>query len=404
MFSMYLVKQKFNCESITNIEEHVERELKRLGLYNKVFPGMKICLTYGSRGFPYGFRVIKALVDNFKAWGAEPFIVPAMGSHGGGTDEGQIQVLKKMGISEESLGVPVKSCVESVFIGETPHGVPVYCDKYALEADGVFLFNRVKPHTGFRAPIESGLTKMMAVGLGKVKGAEAAHRAGLGKHLVEMARVIDQHIKLLGGIASVDNFRGELYILKGVKPLEREEVEIQLLKAAWGQLPGIPFDNLDVLVVDRMGKNISGSGMDVNVIGMHRRLGGAPTLNYRTLVVLDLTEESNGNALGIGFADLTTRTLVDKIDLQNTYKNALTTGFLGSVKIPCILPTEKEAIETACSYYQPEKCRVVRIRDTQHLEYIWISKPLLKEAYGLEVIKRVDSIFECNDNIYNTNP
>lgn len=394
MFTMYLVKQQFNCDAVTNVEEHVGNELKRMEVRKQVFPGMKICLTYGSRGFAYGFSVIKALVENFKAWGADPFIIPAMGSHGGGTDEGQIQVLKKMGISEESLGVPVKSCVESVHIGETPRGIPVYCDKHALGADGVFLFNRVKPHTGFRAPIESGLTKIMAVGMGKVKGAEAAHRAGLGNHLVDMARVLEKHINLIGGIASVDNFRGEPFILKGVKPDEREKTEKELLNVAWGNLPKIPFEHLNVLIVDQMGKNISGSGMDVNVIGMHRRLGGTPTLNYETLVVLDLTDESKGNALGIGYADLTTKKLVDKIDFQNTYKNALTTGFLGSVKVPCVIPTEQEVIKTACGFYQPATCRVVRIKDTKHLEYMWISEPLLEEAQGVKVIRKVNSIFD----------
>lgn len=394
MFPMYLVKQNLDCSSIIDVEAHVRSELNGMGLRDRVTPGMKICLTYGSRGFPYGLRVIRTLVDVFKAWGADPFIVPAMGSHGGGTDEGQVQVLQKMGITEESLGVPVKSCVDSVYLGDTPGGVPVYCDKYALEADGVFLFNRVKPHTGFRAPIESGLTKMMSVGLGKVKGAEAAHRAGLGHVLVEMARVIDQKINLLGGIASVDNFQGDALVLKGVKPEDRENAEQELLKLAWQQLPKIPFDHLHVLIVDEMGKNISGSGMDVNVIGMHRRLGGKPVQNYETLVALDLTPESKGNALGIGYADITIQSLVDKIDFQNTYKNSLTTGYLSSVKIPYTLPTEREAIETACNLHCGEDCRVVRIKDTKHLEYLWISEPLLAEAKNLEIIKKVNSIFD----------
>ncbi|GAW92258.1 DUF2088 domain-containing protein, partial [Calderihabitans maritimus] len=295
---------------------------------------------------------------------------------------------------EEALNVPIKSCVDAVLVGQTPSGVPVYCDKYALEADGVFLFNRVKPHTGFRAPIESGLSKMMAVGMGKVRGAEEAHRAGLGHHLVEMADVIANKINLLGGIASVDNFQGEALVLKGVKPEERKEIEKELLKLAWEQLPKVPFNHLHVLIVDQMGKNISGSGMDVNVIGIHRRLGGNPVQRYETLVVLDLTPESKGNALGIGYADITTQELVNKIDFQNTYKNALTTGFLGSVKIPCTLPTEREAIETACKLYELQNCRVARIKDTKHLEYLWISEALLPEAQNMEIIKKVDSIFD----------
>ncbi|SFH27305.1 protein of unknown function [Desulfotomaculum arcticum] len=394
MLPMYLVKQYLDCGSIADVETQVRSEMNSMCLRDRVTPGMRICLPYGSRGFPYGLRVIRALVDVFKAWGAEPFVVPAMGSHGGGTDEGQVQVLEKMGITEKSLGVSVKSCVDSVYLGDTSGGVPVYCDKYALDADGVFLFNRVKPHTGFRAPIESGLTKMMAVGLGKVKGAEAAHRAGLGHVLVEMARVIDQKINLLGGIASVDNFHGDALALQGVKPEERENAEKELMKLAWQQLPRIPFDHLHVLIVDDMGKNISGSGMDVNVIGMHRRLGGEPVQNFETLVVLNLTPESKGNALGIGFADITIQGLVDTIDFQNTYKNSLTTGYLSSVKIPCTLPTEHDAIETAYNLHRGEDCRVVRIKDTKHLEYLWISESLLAEAQSFDIIRRVDSIFD----------
>ncbi|MFZ5651735.1 MAG: lactate racemase domain-containing protein [Bacillota bacterium] len=395
MLPMYLVKQNFTYRLIDNVEDHIRAEMH--SIRERIFPGMKICLTYGSRGFPYGVRVIRTLVETFKAWGADPFIIPAMGSHGGGTDEGQIQVLKKLGVTEEALNVPIKSCVESVLIGETNGGIPVYCDKYALEADGVFLFNRVKPHTGFRAPIESGLTKMMAVGMGKVKGAEAAHQVGLGHHIVEMADVIEKKINLLGGIASVDNFRGEALLLKGVRPEERIETEKALLKLAWEQLPKIPFDHLHVLIVDRMGKNISGSGMDVNVIGIHRRLGGNPVQKYETIVVLDLTPESEGNALGLGYADLTTKELVNKINFFNTYKNAFTTGFLGSVKIPCTMPSAREAIEAACKMYGVRDCRVTRIKDTKHLEYLWISEPLLKEAANLEIIKRVDSVFDIRE-------
>lgn len=397
MLPMYLVKQNFTYRTIDNVEDHIRAEMHNMGIRERIFPGMRICLTYGSRGFPYGVSVIRTLVETFKAWGADPFIVPAMGSHGGGTDEGQIQVLKKLGVTEEALNVPIKSCVESVLLGETNGVIPVYCDKYALEADGVFLFNRVKPHTGFRAPIESGLTKMMAVGMGKVKGAEAAHQAGLGHHVVEMADVIEKKINLLGGIASVDNFRGEALVLKGVRPEERIETEKALLKLAWEQLPKVPFDHIHVLIVDRMGKNISGSGMDVNVIGIHRRLGGNPVQKYETIVVLDLTPESEGNALGIGYADLTTEELVNKINFCNTYKNAFTTGFLGSVKIPCTMPSAREAIEAACNMYGVRDCRVARIKDTKHLEYLWISEPLLKEAANLEIIKRVDSVFDIRE-------
>ncbi|WP_027363832.1 nickel pincer cofactor-dependent isomerase, group 22 [Desulfotruncus alcoholivorax] len=394
MFPMYLIKQSYDCQMITNIEEHVRGELERIGAREKVFPGMNLCLPYGSRGFPYGLRVIQTLAEIFKSWGAEPFIVPAMGSHGGGNDKGQAEVLEKMGITEQVLKVPIKSCAQGVYLGRTSQGVPVYCDKYALEADGVFLFNRVKPHTAFRAPIESGLTKMLTVGLGKPEGAQAAHRAGLGRHIVEMAEIVERNIKLIGGIAAVDNFRGDALILKGVRPKERQKADMELLQTAWCHLPRLPFEHLHVLVIDQMGKNISGTGMDINVIGLHRRFGGNPDKNYQTIVVLELTSETKGNAHGIGYADITTRQLVDRIDWQTMYKNAITTGILSSVKIPCTLPSEREAIETACRIYGLNGCRVARIKDTKHLEYFWVSEPLLNELEDIEIIKKVDDIFK----------
>jgi len=394
---MYLIEQRLNTDCITNIEEHVQEELERIGLGKEIYPGMNVGIAYGSRGFSYGPKVLSILIGFFRSHGAKPFIIPAMGSHGGGTELGQIQVLNKIGINEENLQIPIKSSVDSVLVGYTPNDIPVYCDKYALEADGVFLFNRIKPHTAFRAPIESGLCKMMAIGLGKVNGAQAIHRAGLGKHIVEAARVIKTKIKLLGGLASIDNSEGDAYMLRAVEPTNIEAAEEEMLIKAWGQLPMIPFDCLNILIIDWMGKNISGSGMDVNIVGMHRRLGGIPKQTFETVVVLDLTSESKGNALGIGYADITTKKLVEKIDYASMYKNGLTAGFLGHMKIPYTVLTNNEAITTAMELHKGKDLRIVRIKDTKSLKYIWVSENLLKECKDYKVIKKVDDILDTED-------
>ncbi|WP_240675814.1 lactate racemase domain-containing protein [Ammoniphilus sp. CFH 90114] len=375
---MYLVEQPFNKKKIENITETVKNELARFKPHIK--PGMRLALPSGSRGFPYGVEVMKVLADTFRSWGADPFIIPAMGSHGGGTAEGQIKVLENLGISEQTIGIPVCSSMEVVHLGQTPSGVDVYCDRLAFEAEGIFIYNRIKPHTAFRAPIESGLSKMLAVGLGKKKGAETLHRAGLGAHIVEAARLIREKTRFIGGLAIVDNPWGEALEMKAARPDEMEEIEEQLLKLAWENIPLLPYDHLHVLIIDYIGKDISGSGMDVNVVGMHRRLGGTPTQHFETIVALDLTLASKGNALGIGYADITTRELVDKINMQAIMENAIATGFLGTAKIPVTMPSKQAAIDLAVRLHSTKDLRVARIKNTKYLQQFWISEALFREC------------------------
>lgn len=375
------VRQDIPADRVADLEGALVEGLERAGVWQRVRPGMRVAITSGSRGFSYNVTVLRTLVAQLKARGAEPFIFPAMGSHGGSTAEGQEQVLRDLGITPESVGAPIRSSMEVVQLGTTASGMPVFCDRLAYEADGIILFNRVKPHTAFRGPIESGLVKMAVVGMGKRHGAEAAHRAGLSSEvLLEGFRLVREKTRLLCGIATVENFREEAAELRVLLPEEIPEQEPLLLKKAWDLLPRLPFDRLDVLVVDRMGKDISGTGMDVNVIGIHRRIGGTGLPDIRTIVVLDLTPASHGNALGVGFADLVPRRLVDKIDFKATYANVITTGFYGSGKIPVTLPTAREAVEVALRPFEPDRVRLVRIRDTKHLDTFWVSQALLPEV------------------------
>jgi hypothetical protein len=314
-----------------------------------------------------------------------------MGSHGGATDEGQKRLLADLGISEASMGCPVVSSMTVEEIGRTAKGTPVYLDRHAVHADGIIVINRIKPHTAFRGGIESGLCKMLAVGLGKHKGARQMHAAGLGSTLVEAARVILARVPVLAGVAVLENSLDETAEVHVVAPEKFEETDRRLLERAWQTLPRIPFDPLDVLIVEEMGKNISGTGMDKNVIGIGPRVGGkmemgAPAVS--TIVVLGLTSESHGNATGVGLADITTRRLVDSIDYKATYTNVLTTRLWSAGRLPVIMETDRDAIEVALGETPPAQVRFVRIKNTSHLEELEISEALLPEARqgGLTVV------------------
>ncbi|MEW6545722.1 MAG: lactate racemase domain-containing protein [Bacillota bacterium] len=375
------VRQDIPADRVDDLERTLVEGLERAGVWRRIRPGLRVAITSGSRGFSYNVTVLRTVVAELKSRGAEPFIFPAMGSHGGSTAEGQERVLRDLGITPESVGAPIRSCMEVVQLGTTASGMPVFCDRLAYEADAIVLFNRVKPHTAFRGPVESGLVKMAVVGMGKRHGAEAAHRAGLSSQvLLEGFQLVREKARLLCGIATVENFREEAAELQVLLPEEIPEREPLLLQKAWHYLPRLPFDQLDVLVVDRMGKDISGTGMDVNVIGIHRRIGGTGLPDIRTIVVLDLTPATHGNALGVGFADLVPRRLVDKIDFGVTYANVITTGFYGSGKVPVTLPTAREAVEVALRPFEPDAVRLVRIRDTKHLDTLWVSQALLPEV------------------------
>jgi hypothetical protein len=349
-------------------------------------PTGKVAVGVGSRGVGRISDVVAALVGFLKEAGAEPFVVPAMGSHGASTAEGQADVLRHLGVSEERVGCPIRATMEARKIGETPGGVSVYMDQNAFEADAVVVVNRIKPHTAFRGTVESGPTKMLAIGLGKQKGAYSIHAAGWGRiheTIPEAARVAVQSGKVAFGLAVLENADEEPYRVAAVPAEKLEESEAPLLEEAKRKLMRLPFDDIDVLVIDQIGKNISGDGADPNVTGRYPTSFASGGPNIERMVFLDLTPETGGNANGLGAADVVTERLVSKMDPPATYLNALTSTTPYPVKIPMTMPTDRMAIAAALAMtagVSPQNARLVRIQNTLKLRQMWVSEALLEEA------------------------
>ncbi len=377
MIQLVPVRQAVSDQQVENVSAAVWNGLNAVGLSERIRPGMRVAVAVGSRGISCYAEVVQAVVESLQAIGAEPFLVPAMGSHGGGTAEGQHAVLVDYGMAE--LGVPIHSSLEVVKIGETD-GMPVYWDRHAAEADAVIPVNRVKAHTAFRADRESGLCKIMTIGLGKRKGAATLHANDAATAIPRAAEVVLAKMPVAAGVAIVENGRhaaAEIAVLAGDRIFEEEP---SLLRLAKSLQPSIPFENLDLLVVQEMGKNISGTGMDTNIIGMWRRNGGPREPDFRVVAVLDLTSESHGNASGVGLADLIPERLRSKIDWDATYTNCLTAGNFSAAKQPVALPTDREVIATGLMGKDSADARVVWIRNTLELDTLWLSPALLEEA------------------------
>jgi hypothetical protein len=347
----------------------------------------------GSRGVADIPIIAREVVNAVKLVGAYPFIVPAMGSHGGATAEGQVEVLEQLGVTEESVGAPIRSSMDVVEVGRLPNGLPIYTDKLAYEADKIIVVNRIKPHTAFSGPIESGLMKMVTIGLGKHKGADAAHAYGfkyMAEHVPEMARIVLSKLPIIFGLASVENAYDRPAKIVAVPAEQMEHIEPNLLLEAKGLMPRLLFDPIDVLIVDEVGKDISGSGMDPNITGRSNTPYvkiSAPAISR--IVILGLTEKTQGNALGIGPADVITRKVFDQIDWEKGYLNAFTSTVLTPVKVPMFLPTEKLAVQAAiktCNAFDLNQVRMVRIKNTLDLKEIWISESMLPEALNVKEI------------------
>lgn len=385
---MVKVKQNFCRDSIKkeNVASVVNKELSREQIKREIKPGMRVAITCGSRGIANIAIMIKAMVDFVKECGAVPFVFPAMGSHGGATDAGQRQVLASYGVTEDYLGCPVLSSMQTKQIGETEDGIPVFIDKNAAEADAVLLCNRVKAHTAFQGPYESGLMKMCTIGMGKQHGAEFCHESGfknMAVNVPKIARVILKNVNVVAGIAVIENAFDQTYKIVGLTNAEIPEKEPELLIEAKKMMGKILFESTDVLVVDRIGKNISGDGMDPNVTGRALTPYVKSGINAQNIAVLDLTEETHGNANGIGLADVTTKRLVNKMDVDISYPNAVTSTELKGVKIPLYVENDKEAVQLAiraCNEIDKKAPRVIRIQDTMNLEYIYISEAMVEEA------------------------
>jgi len=405
------VQQNFDATRITDIPKTVSQQIGKLGLQGRLKPGQSVAITGGSRGVANIAVIIRSVVDELRQLGVRPFIIPAMGSHGGGTAEGQRLVLEHYGITESSMGAPIRATMETTQVGETPQGIPVFLDNYALEADHVVVVNRVKPHTDFDGDIESGLCKMMAIGLGKHTGAIQYHRANI-KHgyytvITNVSRVVRANCKILFGLGIVENAYDETAVIEAMLTPEIENSERRLLVVAKTSLARIPFDQGDVLVVDEMGKNISGAGMDTNVIGRNvSQRERAPVKPWFTRIfVRDLTEESNGNAVGIGLADLVSRRLVNKIDYSPTYINAITSTNVEAARVPVTFDTDREAMETAFSTCgnSVEACRMIWIKNTLKLDQFIVTEALLDEIGSkphLKVLERLGELsFDGKGNL-----
>jgi hypothetical protein len=396
---MFAVRQKFPASPPLDIPAVVHREFKAQDVLSKLKPGAQIAVAAGSRGISNIKEIVAAVLDVLKAAGAKPFILPAMGSHGGATPEGQREVLETYGITEQSMGVPIRASMEVERIGQSADGVDVFCSVEALRADGIVVVNRVKPHTDFQGTLGSGVVKMIVIGLGKRTGAAACHaaatRLGYERALRGIAQVTMRFAPILCGVAIVENQFHDTARIAVLRPEDIEAQEKELLEEARRLMPRLPFDDIDLLIVDRLGKNVSGSGMDPNVTGrwVHGYSTSLGSENQaspmiRRIFVRDLTPETHGNAIGIGFADITTTRLVNAMDKPVTYINALTSLTPNGAKIPIHFDTDRECITHAlASLALPDtrQAKVVRVADTLSLVNLEAS-----ETYASEVKQRGD--------------
>ena len=386
---IFKIHQKIDTPHLDEVENRVHELLDQFELSKKVKRGERIGLTAGSRGIKDKPRVLETIVDRLKDLGASPFIVPCMGSHGGATAEGQIEVLESLGITEKSVGAPILSSMDVEEIGRTKFGTPVLIAQDLLKADRVVVVNRVKPHTDFQGEIESGLVKMMVIGMGKHQGALMVHRLTI-KHgfpavIGEVGSIILKKVPILFGMGMIENQYGKTAFIDLLESEKLVEKEKALLKKARRLIPSLPFDQMDILILDEMGKNISGAGMDTNVIG-RRLFVGSPKPRKPKIIrifVRDITEESHGNATGIGMADYITKRLFDKIDYSSTAVNCLTGMAPENGRIPIFFERDRDALTAThdnSGVLHPQDLRILWVKNTLELEYLYASQALLKEA------------------------
>ncbi|MFB5190641.1 lactate racemase domain-containing protein [Alicyclobacillus fastidiosus] len=381
--NMVEIRQRFPNPTVEDVDDTVNRAFAAESSSIAWPSSGEIAVVVGSRGISEIDQVTRAVVNQLKSRGYQPFVIPGMGSHGGATAQGQKDVLASLGVTEDFVGAPIRSSMEVVQLGQLPNGLPIYMDKLAHEADGIVVINRIKPHTAFRGPYESGIVKMIAIGLGKQKGAESCHKLGFGhmaEHIVQVAEASLQTGKILAGVAIIENAYdriADIQVLPANGILAREPA---LLMRAKSFMPRILVDEFDVLVIDEIGKDISGDGMDPNITGRYATPFATGGPKVTRICVRRLTERTHGNANGIGVADTTTKQVFDAIDFEKTYPNALTSTVIDPVKLPMVLENDKLAIQTAIktsNVLREADVRLVHIRTTLHLDVIRVSESLL---------------------------
>ena len=386
---MFHAAQRFADTHIKReeIETAIFHEISRSGMALRIRPGMRVAITAGSRGIRNVDEITRSIAAFVKSRGAIPFIVPAMGSHGGATAQGQTELLSGYGITPDAMGCEILSSMETVLLGYSDLGKPVYMDKNAYEADGVILSCRLKPHNAFRGPVESGPCKMMTVGLGKQKGAEQVHTDGMdiiAKNIPSMARVTLGTGKILFALPCLENAYDQTMMFEAIAPQDILRREEELLKIAFANMPSILVGAGDVLIVDCVGKNFSGTGVDPNITGTFSTPYASGGVDVQRTCFLNLSEESHGNSLGVGLASAITRRIFDRIDADAMYTNCITSTVIRSAMIPCVLSTDKEAVQfclRTCNRIDGDHPRVIRIQNSLHLGQV-----MLSEAYYRDVL------------------
>jgi hypothetical protein len=386
---MVKIKQNFpNAEGMgqNEIIEAVKQQLNRKEILRHLTPGSTIAIGCGSRGITNIALIAKCTVQFLKQHGCKPFIFPAMGSHGGSTAAGQKEILRSLGITEKSMGCPIRSSMEVVQVGKTEDGRSVYIDRNASESDGIILINRIKPHPSFRGPCESGIAKMMVIGMGKQWGADSCHASGFGRmatDLITYRDVILKNVPIICGLGILETALENTLRIVSLTPNEIPVKEPELLLEAKQNMGRIYIDKTDVLIVDEIGKDISGDGMDPNITGTFCTPYASGGISAQRVVVLDLTDETHGAAVGMGMADISTKRLLNKVDFEKTYPNCITSRALEPIKIPLICENDREAIQIGirtCFQVVDKNARIVRIKNSLELEYIEISESLLVQA------------------------
>jgi hypothetical protein len=398
--NVFRVRQHFDRPRIEDVPAEVERQLAGLGLARTVLPGQSVAITVGSRGITQLASIVKAIVDHLRGLDARPFIVPAMGSHAGGTAQGQKQVIESYGVTESAVGCPIRSSMETVVVCDAAEGFPVHFDRLASEADHVLVFNRIKLHTNFAGPLQSGLMKMMLIGLGKHAGADIYHRAiedyDFDRIVGSVAREVIARCHILAGLAVVENAYKETALIAGLQPREIPEKEPQLLEQAARWMPRLPFSAVDVLVIDEIGKEISGTGLDTNVVGRkyhEHHAAEDETPKVKRIVVRSLTEKTGGNAAGIGFAEFCRSRVVKEMNTALTWTNCMTANHLSCGMIPVHYDTDRELLNAAWSTVglaEPAESKLLWIKNTLQLTEVCCSEAYLAEARQREDLEILD--------------
>ena len=382
---MLTIRQQYDKTCIADIPAHIRVQMDKLPGHDS-YCGKNLCITVGSRGIPDLDVIVRTIIDVLEEWGAAPFIIPAMGSHGGATADGQRELIAAYNITEETMGVPIKSSMDVVQVGTLPDGTPLFCDRYAAESDGIIVLNKIKPHSDFRAKHESGLAKMLAIGLANHVGASQFHTKGFpsfAERIPQVCQVFIEKMPIAFGVGIVQNAYDKINRLEIMGKDSMLDADAELLSIAKNNLANFKLDNIDVLIIDEIGKNISGNGADPNITGRSSSPGFEDILNLKRLFIRGLNKETCHIGCGINHADITTRRCLNSIDFEATWINVATASMLDGGKIPMYLETDHDALILAirtCTNTDVTNPRIVRVKDTLSMDYIEVSEAFLDEC------------------------